>query len=374
MVCHVTLKQGEFRMIHGSAKLRAVLCLLLLVLVLTVGVTEGQECLDPRLPRPVQGMADGYKINAFGEFDVYAVSPTYDKTVVIQKGNQNSWTKILPKKSWEIKSNILGLTPTRSPSSHAAELNPHKDVHFIDGNPGSVGFAGRPVGDPEITKAWLRVDLPRPQNISAVAMIGMPANFEIRVFNWDLWQRPGGTTAAADQKRWRTVYKISGSKAQPVPQPDNTAPAVYEPEDRQASGGANYKVFRFDPVMAREVWLTSPDDFSLNEFEVLNENGENVGSFTQGAGATASTRPYLFWLSEQTQSALWQLQYDVGFKWLRLSYYLTPFIWDFVEREKGVYTIDPYLDQLVTQANENGIEVNLTLGRREIICTKIKNK
>jgi hypothetical protein len=114
--------------------------------------------------------------------------------------------------------------------------------------------------------------------------------------------------------------------------------------------------------MAWEVWLTSPDDFILGEFEVLNEKGENVGLFSRGSGVTASARLYVFWLSEQTQSALWQMHYDLGLKWLRLSYYLTPFIWGFVEKEKGVYTIDPYLDQLVTQATENGIEVTLTLG------------
>jgi hypothetical protein len=168
-------------------------------------------------------------------------------------------------------------------------------------------------------------------------------------------------TAEMEKKRWRTVYKFEGGKVSTVPIPGNTAPAVFEPA-AEIMSDTKRTVYQFEPVEAREVWLTCSDDFNLNEFEVLNEKGENVALFSKGAGVTVSASSYTYWLPAYTHAALWQMQYDLGIKWLRLSYYHTPFTWHGVERQKGVYTVDPYLDQLVTQARDCGIEVCLTLG------------
>jgi hypothetical protein len=54
------------------------------------------------------------------------------------------------------------------------------------------------------------------------------------------------------------------------------------------------------------------------------------------------------------------MQYDLGIKWLRVNYYLTPLLENFVDRG-GKYEVDPYLDELITEASKRGIEVCLTI-------------
>lgn len=348
-----------------SLKFKIGLCSLFILLII-FPVQAATVSVDPKAPRPISTTINGYPVYSYGDISVYGVSPTFDDSVVLQQGNNNSWTKIVPKKAWEIQSNLIGLTPTRSPSSHADELEPFHKNFFVDNNPATQGYAGRPVGDPEITRAWIQIDLPRPMKITAVGMAGaIPANFDIRVFNWDMWQRQQGGNAAGEQKRWQTVYKVAGNQAQLLPTPDNTAPNVYELQQTTSSSGSPITRYRFDPVPAREIWITSPDDITLEAIEIYNEADENVALISKGCGVDVSASQHLFWADQQTQAAFWQMQYDMGIKWLRLSYYLTPLIWTFVERDKGVYTIDPYLDQLVTEAVENGIEVTLTLGPPE---------
>ncbi|MBN1919352.1 MAG: hypothetical protein JW889_15735 [Verrucomicrobia bacterium] len=314
----------------------------------------GQVNVDPRSPRPVCAVVDGYKVFSYGEFEVYEVSPTYDERLQLQKGNANPWQKIAPKKSWEIRNNLIGLTPTRMPSSTAVEIEPFKPVSFVDGDPATRGFAGMPTGDAKIARAWVRIDFPRTTKVKAVALLGAPpGDFEVRVHAYDLWEREG---------EWQTVYEMSGGTPQEIKRPDNTAPNVYQPEDRTEKAPVAKTVYQFDPVPVRELSINSPANFILNGIEVYDEDGNNIALISKGCGVTVSRSQYLYWLSETTQAALWQMQYDLGIKWLRVSYYLSPLILPHVEREPGIYVIDPYTDKLITQAKDCGIEVCLTLG------------
>jgi hypothetical protein len=311
---------------------------------------------------PVAAVVDGYKVYKYGEFDVYEVSPTYDEKLTIQKGNSNAWRKLRPKKSWQIESNLLGLTPTRAPSSRAPEWEPYATVFFADGNPDTAGYAGCPVGDPSITRAWVRIDFPRPVKVGSVRLVsrpdgvGMPVDFDIRAFHWDLWQ----TNSEAEERTWKTVWASNGGGVQAADETDNTAPAVYEPRQQGDSDKRQEMTCRFDPIEVREIWLTSPGNFYLGSIEVYDEQGENIALISKGCGVTVSAEQHLFWLSEQTQAALWQMQYDLGIKWLRVNYYLSPLLEQFVKRDGG-FEVDPYLDTLIAQANERGIEVCLTL-------------
>ena len=94
----------------------ATICLTLFLIFETSAQAE------PTLPRPIVSRIKGVPVHSYGEFNVFSVSPTYDPSVVIQEANGNPWRPIHPKKSWDIESNLLGLTPTRSPSRHAPEL------------------------------------------------------------------------------------------------------------------------------------------------------------------------------------------------------------------------------------------------------------
>ncbi|MBZ5545857.1 MAG: hypothetical protein LAO07_19630 [Acidobacteriia bacterium] len=121
----------------------------------------------------------------------------------------------------------------------------------------------------------------------------------------------------------------------------------------------------FQPVEAREVWISSPEDIELAEVRVLDIRGRNVASIAAGGTVAVSRRSHLFWFDEDRQRHLWPMTYDLGVKWIRVSYYLTPLIWPHVERAQGVYRIDPYTKAVLREAAQNGVTITLTLGPPE---------
>jgi hypothetical protein len=322
--------------------------------------------LNPREPRPVRARDGEWPIHAYGDLDVLSVSPTYEPLLVLQKRCSSPWKAVRLRKSWEISSNYLGLTPTRLPNSIEPEFAPNAAARMIDGDVRTYGVACVPLGDPAIARAWVRVTLPRPATLSCVRLIpppdtspvAAPANFEIRLIDWDLWESEG---------KHAVVYRAEGGQDHRLParapqDPGATAPAAYRPPGPAGPSRGGPLECRFAPARAREVWITSDADFALAEIEAIDAEGRNLARLSSGAGITVSAEPRLFWLDQSTHDALWLMQFDLGIKWLRISYYLSPLIWPFVERQRGVYTVDPHTDRAVSAASENGIEVCLTLG------------
>ena len=143
---------------------------------------------------PVEANVAGHNVFASGSFDVYSVSPTYFPNLEMQLGNTSARRKIKPKKSWEIRSSYIGLTTTRLPSSRASKIEPYRPISFIDDDPSTIGFAGRPDGDPTTTRAFVRILLPSVTSIQSVVLVpapgrGIPSSFAVRVHRWKLWSR-----------------------------------------------------------------------------------------------------------------------------------------------------------------------------------------
>jgi len=315
---------------------------------------------------PVESKVNGYDVHAFGPYDVLSVSPTYFPDLPLQQGNGRARQKVVPKKSWDIRSNYIGLTTTRLPSSVAAEIEPRNPVFFIDENTSTVGFAGRPDGNPAAARAYVRVLLPSVTTIQSVMLApppggGLPARFTIDVHRWELWER----VQPEERGLWTTVYQEEGETPLGQARAADTAPNVYA---REESGGPRgeeeprTRVCVFQPIEAREVWITSPEDLELAEIRVLDTHGRNVASIAAGGTVAVSRRSHLFWFDEDRQRHLWPMTYDLGVKWARVNYYLTPLIWPYVERAKGVYRIDPYTKEILREAAQNGITIALTLG------------
>ena len=338
------------------------------VMFLASGLEAGGQDVG-RLSQPVQAQVGGHDVQAFGSYDVLSVSPTYFPDRPLQQGNDQARRKILPKKSWEIRSNYNGLTTTRLPSSMAAEIEPRNPVFFIDENDSTVGFAGRPDGNPATARAYVRVLLPSVTAVQSVVLTpppggGLPARFTIDIHRWERWDRD-----QEDQKgTWTTVFRQEGQPTPARAKAANTAPAVHQPEETDASGSeaeSRALVCEFQPVEAREVWISGPEDMELAEVRVLDIRGRNVASIAAGGTVAVSRRSHLFWFDEDRQRRLWPMTYDLGVKWIRVSYYLTPLIWPYVERARGVYLIDPYTKAILREAAQNGVVINLTLGPPE---------
>lgn len=54
--------------------------------------------------------------------------------------------------------------------------------------------------------------------------------------------------------------------------------------------------------------------------------------------------------------------YPIGFKWIRISFTRDPLNWQYVEIKAGEYTVDPVVDDLITEYANNGITIILNLG------------
>jgi len=317
----------------------------------------------------VQARVTGSDVYAFGPYDVLSVSPTYFPDRPLQQGNSRVRQKVLPKKSWEIGSNYIGLTTTRLPSSTAAEIEPRNPVFFIDENDSTIGFAGRPDGDPAAARAHVRILLPSVTVVKSVVLIPppqreLPPGTTIAVHRWERWDR----NQPDETGTWKTVYRQEGNTSAVRAMATNTAPAVYKPEGVAGQGSeaeSSTLACRFQPIEAREVWISSPEDLELAEVRVLDIGGRNVASIAAGGTVAVSRRSHLFWFDEDHQRHLWPMTYDLGVKWIRVSYYLTPLIWPYVERARGAYQIDPYTKAILREATQNGVTIALTLGPPE---------
>ncbi|NLE46494.1 MAG: hypothetical protein GX620_17395 [Chloroflexi bacterium] len=98
-------------------------------------------------------------VYAFGYTYVYGQGPDPDPSVVLQYGNERSWTRIKPKRSWDISNNRLGSTPAWEPKTAANDEQPLPGVHLIDGDPKMVWCYRAEVQLPA-EPVWIQLDLP----------------------------------------------------------------------------------------------------------------------------------------------------------------------------------------------------------------------
>ncbi|MBI4582801.1 MAG: discoidin domain-containing protein [Planctomycetes bacterium] len=249
--------------------------------------------------------------------------------------------KIVPKKSWQIRSNRIGATPPRMPRTARSDFQPFLGIYLIDGDP-ETNWACRGQNQGDAEPAWARVDLAKETQVDAIVIVprddnqGMPRHLTVRVSR-DAWH-------------WETVYDNPNQEVPKKAQPVNVS-------------------FTRRPV--KQVWVVGQNlrktewalhTFSIAEVKVLDEKGENVALVSRGAGVTVSSFESFIASQRETHRALWPAHYDLGVKWIRINYAGSVLNWRMVEREKGVYEIDPEADAAITEAVKNGCQMIFGLG------------
>jgi hypothetical protein len=308
----------------------------------------------------VEATCEGVPVHAFGYTYVYGVSPDFIPGLTWQKGSKPAG-KLVPKKSWEIKNNLLGSTPAREPKSLRIDDQPLLCVHLIDGDPETC-WCSRGQIKPDIEPVWIRIDLPIEAEVSAVRLV--PHKTGLRGYApcpWEFGSNPPPVGQAlpkqlrvklsCDAHHWETVFQTDELAADPAMDPI---------------------ALKFDPLRAKQVWiigevfpevLSFGHAFSIAGVEVLDTKGANLALHSRGAGVTVSSTHLGYGMDRFTQDMLWPIQYDLGFKWARVGYDMSALQWAYVEREKGVLEVDPRTDAAITEAVEHGVEVVLVLDK-----------
>ncbi len=308
----------------------------------------------------VEARCAGAPVHAFGYTYVYGVSPDFIPDLVWQRG-AGGGEKIVPKKSWEIKNNLLGSTPAREPRSLRIDDQPLLCVHLLDGDPETC-WCSRGQIEADVEPVWIRIDLPAEAEVCAVRLV--PCRKGLRGYAPVPWETmedvlPVGQAlprkievqTSCDARRWETVYRTDSLAPDP-----GMAPLDVRFEPRRA------KQIRIIGEEFPEV-LTFGHCFSIAEVEVLSSAGANLALHSRGAGVTVSSTHLGYGMDRFTQDMLWPVQYDLGFKWMRVGYDMSALQWAYVEREKGVLAVDPRTDAAITEAVRHGLEVVLVLDK-----------
>jgi hypothetical protein len=304
----------------------------------------------------VEAHDNGVPVYAFGYTYVYGVSPDFRPGVVLQEGDEAPARKIRPKKSWEIKDNLFGSTPAREPRTAANDDQPLLGIHLIDGDARSC-WASRGQNQADFEPAWIRIDLPVEAPVDRVVLVGHPegmgqADAKKGVMKvGQAFPRKLEIRTSRDAWHWDTVYKTE----------------AYTPQDI-----AGRNEIKFNPRVVKQIWIIGSDlplthyfghSFSIAEVEVLDQDGKNVALISRGAGVQVSSTHTGYGMDRFTQNNLWPVQYDLGFKWMRVGYDMSLFQWAYVEREEGRLKVDERAEATLTEAVKNGLQVVLTLDK-----------
>ncbi len=310
-------------------------------------------CPDIRNHATIEAFANGEPVYAFGYTYVYGVSPGLEPTVRLQEGNKRPWSKIRPKKSWELKGHKFGSTPAREPKTAWNDDQPLLCVHLIDGDPETV-WCSRGQVQPDVEPVWIRIDLPVERPIRSLALVPHPKGMGKLGSGGAVGQafpKQLEVKVSRDGWHWDTV-----ANNQNLLLPDPSKPLL----------------FSFGPRLAKQIWIVGREFplvldyghcFSLGEVEIRGDDGENLALISRGAGVTVSSTNTGYGMDRYTQDMLWPIQYDVGFKWLRVGYDMGVFLWSYVEREKGRLEVDARADAAITEAVANGMKVIMCLDK-----------
>ena len=288
----------------------------------------------------IRGSCDGIPIYGFGYTYIYRISPDFISTLPMQAGTRSKPKKLQPKRSWEISANLLGATPPREPRTARTDPQPFLGVSLIDGDPDTY-WSCRGQCRSDVEPAWIRIDLPVETRVKNIVLIprrdglGIPGNLTIKVSR-DAWH-------------WEIVYENAdhGNFKDVGPQSFDVG---LRPVKQLWIIGSKL------PLLG---WFYS---MSIAEIEVISESGDNVALFSRGASVEVSSCDFGITSEREMHQMLWGVHFDLGVKWVRVGYAGPGALnWNFVERTKGKYEIDPETYRAITQMVKNGVSIVLCL-------------
>jgi len=305
--------------------------------------------------------AAGRPVYAYGKIFINGWCPDFETAVVLQEGNHHKQLKIEPKKSWQIKENLIGITPEQAPRSQASDFQPFLCINLIDGNL-ETSWCSRGQARPDVQPEWIRLDLAKETKVREIVLIprrdaqGIPSELTIRISR-DAWH-------------WDTIYQ---TKNQPLPKEGellrfplgsgtalkqiwiigDSIPMVYLPD---------LQTKREHPPSLTLGSSHIDHHFALAGVQAIDEKGEDAALASRGTGVIVSSTFYGFFSDRVICDWLWPVHWDIGVKWIRVAHWdWATLQWSYVEKEKGKYYIDPVTDAALTEMARNGVKIVMAL-------------
>jgi hypothetical protein len=295
-----------------------------------------------------------------GTWEVYPHRP------LLQEDNANK-IEILPTlPSSRIRSNKFGIT-AHIPRS-IDEEDPFSISHLVDGDPGTCW-----------SSRWWRVPIPfTPETIE----LDLGEKKEISEFGFlPSWMNAGAPAAlkiesSDDGNNWVPVFDEPDYSLQEVAPGD---PLRYNEQSWQRISLPNIQARYLRLVVARlrsghTSFFCSPVEpyqLRIAEISIFNLKGEPVD--IKNCVSKVSSTFHAWYNSPETINRTYPFLFSSGVKWNRTGQWGDKTDWATVEKIRGVYTIDPEMDQAITESVNKGVNIMMGLNYGNLLYQKMKD-
>ncbi len=270
----------------------------------------------------------------------------------VQEGVSEPLAPLKTLKSSQLPDNYIGITAHLPRSEDMERI--FEPEFLIDGDP-STNWSGRA----HATEApgaldWAQVTFASPAKIAEIRLAPywnaqcFPVDFEVKL-------RDG------EGRVWKTVYSARGIH---LPEADGQGakkPFVIKLSEPVAADALRIEVSRFGPATGFFTDCAQTYYFRLSEIEAVDTSGRNVALAANGGKADVCWTFRSYYNSTKVVNDTYKELYNIGVKWNRIGQWGDWTCWTAVEREKGVYTIDPTTDRAITDSVKNGVNILYTL-------------
>jgi hypothetical protein len=299
-------------------------------------------------------------VTSAGSWETYPLRPS------LQENNTDKIEKLVTLTSGQLKSNKFGIT-AHIPRS-VDEEDPFNAMHLVDGNP-ETSWASR----------WWRVTIPTlPENVE----LDLGQKQEISEFRFlPAWMNSGVPAALKieilnDENKWTTLFddpdyvlqaavdgdmlKYKDLSWQRITFPSTRTRFIRIVVSRLMAGHTSFFCSPIDPFQ-----------FRMAEVELLNGKGEPID--LKSCSPKVSSTFHAWYNSPESINKTYPYLFSSGVKWNRTGQWGDKTDWATVEKTKGVYTIDPEMDQAITESVNKGVNIMMGLNYGNLLYQKMKD-
>lgn len=295
-----------------------------------------------------------------GSWELYPDRPT------LQDKNRNRTENLVALRSDQLKGNKFGIT-AHLPRS-IDEEDPFNAAHLVDGDP-ETSWASR----------WWRVEIPSlPESIE----IDLARHEDIAELRFlPSWMNSGAPAAlkieaSDDGVRWITAsdepdctlqevgegdpLRYKNLCWQRIPLPGLHARHLRISASRLRSGGTS---FFCSPIQ--------PYQFRMAEIAIIDGKGDEIN--LKSSLPKVSSTFHAWYNSPETINKTYPFLFNSGVKWNRTGQWGDKTDWATIEKVRGVYAVDPEMDQAITESVKNGVNIMMGLNYGNLLYQKMRD-